>query len=417
MTKLQPVRGTHDLLPDDFARHKAVIDAVREQTRRYGFAEMATPIFEFTEVFARGMGESSDVVSKEMYSFMDRGGESITLRPEYTAGIVRAFISNGLAQQTPFKAFAHGPMFRYERPQKGRQRQFHQFDVEVIGASEPEADIEVVTLAADILRALGVADHCQLEVNSLGDAESRLRYRTLLVDFLEGHKNSLSEESRKRLAVNPMRILDSKDDGDRAIVANAPSIRQAMNAKSQDFFACVLDGLDRAGVAYQINERLVRGLDYYTHTAFEFTTTALGAQGTVIGGGRYDGLVEMLGGPHAPGIGFGGGIERLAMLIDAPAPPPGPIALIPIGEEAEQAAHDLARRLRQAGHAVEVAYKGNVGKRMKRADKLSASHAVIFGDEELRRGAAQLKTLSTGAQEEIALDRLLDHPALRAARG
>ncbi len=408
MPSLQPVRGTHDLLPEDFRRHRHVIDTARGVAERYGFAEVSTPIFEFTEVFARTMGETSDVVSKEMYSF-EISQENLTLRPEYTAGLCRAFLSNGLAQHAPFKVFAHGPMFRYERPQKGRQRQFHQIDVEVIGAAEPEADVEVITLAADVLAGLGVLDRCTLELNSLGDGESRQAYRAVLVEYLSAHRERLSQDSLRRLERNPLRILDSKDEGDRAIVANAPAIHDSLNAASKDFLAAVRAGLDAAGVAYRINPRLVRGLDYYSHTAFEFVTDALGAQGTVLAGGRYDGLIEMLGGPHTPGIGWAGGIERLAMLSAVPAAVNRAIALVPIGARAEVAAQRLARELRAGGVAVELGYRGNPGKRMKRADKLGCRKAVVIGDRELDAGVAMVRDLGSGEQTEVALGLLLDH--------
>ena len=298
--QLQPVRGTHDILPDDYDRFRHVVDTARRAAFLFGYREMATPIFEFTDVFARSMGETSDVVSKEMYSFTDKGGEGLTLRPEYTAGICRAFISNGLLQHVPFKTFAWGPMFRFERPQKGRQRQFHQIDVEVLGAPEPQADVEVIALAAEILRRLGILDKCVLELNTLGDPESRVGYRDALVKYFGGHLDKLSEDSRKRLEKNPLRILDSKDEGDRALVANAPLIQEYLTPAASDFFKAVQDGLTANSVPFTVSPRLVRGLDYYTHTAFEFTTTMLGAQGTVLAGGRYDGLVEQLGGkrPH-----------------------------------------------------------------------------------------------------------------------
>lgn len=406
MPEFQPVRGTHDLLPEEFRRHRHVIDTARAVAERYGFAEIATPIFEFTEVFARSMGETSDVVSKEMYSFTDKGGEALTLRPEYTAGICRAFVSNGLAQSVPLKLFAHGPMFRFERPQKGRQRQFHQIDVEVIGAPEPAADIEVIAVAADILRGLGILDRCTLELNSLGDGESRQNYRAALVAYLETHRGRLSEDSLRRLERNPLRILDSKDPGDREIIVSAPLLPDHFNAVARDFFAAVRAGLDALAIPYSVNPRLVRGLDYYTHTAFEFVTDALGAQGTVLAGGRYDGLIEQLGGPSTAGIGWAGGIERLAMLASDPPAPRRPVALVPIGEAAETVALKLARTLRHAGLVVELAYKGNVGRRLKRADKLNAAYAVLIGETELARGVATVKDLESGAQEEVALDRL-----------
>jgi len=402
----QPVRGTHDLLPDEHRKHRYVVDTARAVAERFGFAEMATPIFEFTEVFARTMGETSDVVSKEMYSFIDKGGETITLRPEYTAGICRAFISNGLAQQIPLKVFGHGPMFRFERPQKGRQRQFHQIDIEVIGAPEPEADIEVIAVAFEILRSLGVSEHCTLELNSLGDGDSRVTYRKVLVDYFNDHRGKLSEDSLRRLDKNPLRILDSKDPGDRLVVANAPLLPDHFNELSTEFFDSVCRGLQALGIPYAVNPRLVRGLDYYTHTAFEFVTTALGAQGALIAGGRYDGLIEQLGGQPTAGIGWAGGIERLAMLAQGVPSLRRPVALVPMGAAAELAALPLAQELRRAGLAVELAYKGNVGKRMKRANKLNAVCAVLLGENELQRRVAAVKNLDTGTQEEVALDRL-----------
>jgi histidyl-tRNA synthetase len=402
----QPVRGTHDLLPEEFRRHRHVVDAARSVVERYGFAEIATPIFEFTEIFARSMGETSDVVSKEMYSFVDKGGDALTLRPEYTAGICRAFISNGLAQSVPLKFFAHGPMFRFERPQKGRQRQFHQIDLEVIGAPEPAADVEVIAVAADILAALGILEKCTLELNSLGDGESRKNYRAALVAYLEKHKGKLSEDSLRRLAVNPLRILDSKDAGDQELVRSAPLLTDHFTPVAGEFYAAVRAGLDALELPYSVNPRLVRGLDYYTHTAFEFVTDALGAQGTVLAGGRYDGLIEQLGGLPTAGIGWAGGIERLAMLASDPPAAKRPVALIPVGEAAETAALKLAQALRHAGFVVELAFKGNVGRRLKRADKLNAACAVLVGENELARGVATVKDLGTGAQDEVPLDRL-----------
>ncbi|MBM3623352.1 MAG: histidine--tRNA ligase [Alphaproteobacteria bacterium] len=402
MSKLQPVRGTHDILPDEFPRFAHVWNTAREVARLYGYAEMATPIFEFTELFARGMGETSDVVSKEMYSFTDRGDEGLTLRPEYTAGICRAFISNGLTQQVPLKVFAHGPMFRYERPQKGRQRQFHQIDVEVLGAPEPECDVEVISLAADILQRLGILDCCTLSLNSLGDPESRTAYRKVLIDYYSAHKAKLSEDSLRRLERNPMRILDSKDEGDKAVNVNAPSLGDYLNTAARDFFAAVKAGLEASGIAFTVEPSLVRGLDYYTHTAFEFVTTHLGAQGTVIGGGRYDGLIEALGGPPTAGIGWAGGIERLAMLANDPPKPERPVAIVPMGEAAERRALALARELRDADVVVELAYKGNMKRRLQRANKLDASHALILGDAEMAKGVVALKNFDDGTQREVA---------------
>jgi histidyl-tRNA synthetase len=406
MAALQPVRGTQDLLPADQRRHRFVADTARAIAERYGYAEIATPIFEFTEVFARPIGETTDIVQKEMYTFQDRGGEEITLRPEYTAGIVRAVISNGLTQSLPLKLFASGPMFRYERPQKGRFRQFHQIDVELLGVAQPLGDVEVIALGAEILAVLGVLPRTVLELNTLGDAASRAAYRTALVAYYEAQTSALSEDSRNRLARNPLRILDSKDEGDKHVNQGAPSFEHYLTPEAQSFFAAVRMGLDRIGIAYRLSPRLVRGLDYYCHTAFEFVTTDLGAQGTVLGGGRYDGLMGVMGGPETPGVGWAAGIERLALLVAEPPGPPRPIALVPMGEAAEAVALKLAHELRQAGLAIDLGYSGNLRRRLSRADKIGARAAVILGDDELKRGSAGLRDLDTGEQIEVPLDRL-----------
>ena len=401
------MRGTHDLLPDDYRRFAHVVDVARHVARLHGYREMATPIFEFTELFARGIGEATDVVSKEMYTFNDRGNESLTLRPEYTAGICRAFVSNGeLAQQLPLKVFAAGPMFRYERPQKGRQRQFHQIDLEVLGAPEPGADIEVISVAADILDRLGILERCLLKINSLGDPECRAAYRKVLVDFYSGHLDKLSEDSKSRLQRNPLRILDSKDESDIALNKSAPSFTDHLNQASRDFFKTVQDGLVAAGIPFEVDAGLVRGLDYYTHTAFEFVTDQIGAQGTVLGGGRYDALIAELGGPPTAGIGWAGGIERLMMLCNEPAVEPRPVVIAPLGPAAEAKALGIARGLRKQGIAVEQEYRGNMKRRMQRANKLNARAAIILGDDELAKGVVQLKDLDSGSQREVPLDGL-----------
>ncbi len=411
MSTVQPVRGTQDLLPAEQRRHRAVIETARAIAERYGYQEISTPIFEFTEVFARPIGETSDIVTKEMYSFTDRGGEEVTLRPEYTAGIVRAVISNGLTQNLPLKFFASGPMFRYERPQKGRFRQFHQIDAELIGVAQPQADIEVIALAADILDALGILKRAVLELNTLGDTPSRHAYREALVAYYARHLDGLSEDSRKRLERNPLRILDSKDEGDKRINSEAPSFGDYLTTEAREFFDAVRAGLDLLGIPYRVSPRLVRGLDYYCHTAFEFVTTDLGAQGTVLGGGRYDGLMAVMSGPETPGIGWAAGIERLALLIEEPAAGPRPIAMIPVGEKGEAASLKLAHELRRAGFVVDSGYSGNLGKRMRRANKIGARAAVILGEDELARGAATLRDLDTGEQIEVPLADLKDRLA------
>ncbi len=411
MARLQPVRGTHDLLPEQARAFRRVADAARGVAERYGYHEMATPIFEFSEVFKRTLGDTSDIVTKEMYTFADRSGAEITLRPEGTAGVARAVISGGLAQHMPLKYFYAGPMFRYERPQKGRLRQFHQIGVELLGVAEPLGDIEAIALGAATLDALGVSGQVTLELNTLGNAASRAAYRELLVDYFEARRDELSRDSLERLARNPLRILDSKNPGDRAAIAGAPALGDSLDAESADFFASVRDGLDRLGIAYAVNPRLVRGLDYYCHTAFEFTTDALGAQGAVIAGGRYDGLVGQMGGPETPGVGWAGGIERLSMLAGAPEPPPRPIALIPIGPEAEAETLVLADRLRRAGFAIELGYRGNLSRRLSRADRVNARAAVILGEDELARDMATVRDLDSGAQDEVPLAALADRLA------
>ena len=406
MSQLRPPRGTHDLLGDDARRHRHVAETARTVAGLYGYGEIATPIFEFTEVFQRTLGETSDIVTKEMYTFEDRGGDRITLRPENTAGVVRAVITGGLTQELPLRFFYAGPMFRYERPQKGRLRQFHQIGIELIGAVEPLADVEVIAAGAHILERLVALRHTEREINTLGDRESRQVYREVLVGYLEGHKDRLSQDSLTRLDRNPMRILDSKDEGDRAVIAEAPLLDEHMNQASLDFFARVQDGLAGLGIACTRSPRLVRGLDYYTHTAFEFTTTALGAQGAVMAGGRYDGLMREMGGPDVPGVGWAAGIERLAMLLAETPAGARAVAIVPIGTEAEVRAQLLAQELRRAGVTVDLAFKGKPGQRMKRADRIGARWAVSLGSDELARGVVRLRDLDSGAQEELAPDRL-----------
>jgi len=352
-------------------------------------------------VFSRTLGETSDVVTKEMYTFT-MGDETLTLRPEGTAGVARAFISGGLSQNLPLKLFYRGAMFRHERPQKGRQRQFHQVGVEFLGVESPLADVEVVSMGWRMLAALGLGDKVQLELNTLGDGESRIAYRDALIAYLSPFKDKLSEDSRNRLERNPLRVLDSKDEGDKAIVADAPLIHDSLTPAARDFFEQVKAGLDALGIPYTVNPKLVRGLDYYCHTAFEFTTTALGSQGTVLAGGRYDGLIGQMGGPATPGIGWAAGVERLSMLVGDAAPAAErPVALIPMGDAV--AALALADRLRAAGIAVEMGFSGNMKKRMARANKANARFAVILGEDEAARGAATLRDLDSGAQEEVPL--------------
>ena len=407
MTPLQPIRGTGDLIGEDSRRHRHVVETARRIAATYGFDEWATPIFESTSVFSRSLGETSDVVTKEMYSFTDRGGDPITLRPEGTAGVCRALVSNGLTQSLPQKVFYAGPMFRYERPQKGRYRQFHQIGIELIGPAEPLADAEVIACGWSILRALGIAAETVLEINTLGDRESRAGYRAALVAYFADHAGMLSADSRVRLERNPLRILDSKDEGDRRLIAHAPVIGEHLTESARRFYDDVRRLLDRFGVPYRDNPRIVRGLDYYDHTAFEFVTTALGAQGTVLAGGRYNGLVEEMGGPPTPGVGWAAGIERLSMLLAGAPEPAAPVAVIPLGEAAESEAIGVIEALRGAGIRAEMAYRGNLKRRMERANKIGARAAVILGEDELARGVAQVKDLASGSQRECSLDALV----------
>jgi histidyl-tRNA synthetase len=397
----QPVRGTQSLLGEDADRFHAVVAAFDRVRRLFGFGRVEVPILEHTGVFSRTIGETTDVVSKEMYSFDDRSGDSITLRPELTAGICRAYLSEGWQQHAPLKVASWGPAFRYERPQKGRFRQFHQLDAEIIGAGEAQADVEIISFGSQLLMELGI-DGVSLKLNTLGDAESRDAWRRQLIAHFSDA--DISPESRERLHKNPLRVLDSKDPRDQAAVAGAPAMQ--LTSEAEDFFGKVRAGLDAAGVAYALDPHLVRGLDYYRHTAFEFVTDRLGAQGAVIAGGRYDGLIEALGGPHTPAIGWAAGIERLAMLIDAPVVEHPDAVLVPMGEKAEQLATHLLVELRRQGIASDMAFRGNMKKRMARADAAGARYAVIIGDSEVEAGAAQVKDLRSGKQEAIAFDAL-----------
>ena len=407
MQTLQPARGTNDLMPQDKARHNHVVETAKTIAAGFGFQDMATPIFEFTEVFSRPLGDASDVVSKETYSFEDRGGTALTLRPENTAAVMRAVISNGLTQTLPQKYFYAGPMFRYERPQKGRMRQFHQIGVELIGPASALADAEVIACGADLLSSLGILDKCVLHLNSLGDTASRQAYRAALVAYLERYTKELSEDSQRRLAQNPLRILDSKDETDRKIIQDAPRLSAFLNEASQSHYDLLCNALDKAGIAFTADPLLVRGLDYYCHTAFEFITDALGSQGTVLGGGRYDGLSEMLGGPALPSVGFAAGIERLSLLIDEPSLPMPDVALITMDKELEADGFALASQLRRAGLSVDMPYSGNVTKKMKRADKQGAAFVILLGSDEWASGTVQLKELATGQTDVIPVDQLV----------
>ena len=408
MAKLQNVRGTYDLYGEAKRKMKKVTSVGSEVVEKYGFEEIETPNFEFTEVFSRNLGETSDVVTKEMYCFEDRGGESLTLRPEGTAGVVRSFVSEGMQQNLPVKLYYSGPMFRYERPQKGRQRQFTQFGCELLGVETPQADIEVIAMAYEFLEKLGLTGSVTVEINSLGDRESRDAYREKLVAYLKSRYDELSEDSKTRLERNPLRVLDSKEECDKAVVEDAPLYKDSLNETSSAFFNAVLKGLDNLGIKYKVNDRLVRGLDYYSHTVFELVTVKLGSQGTVLAGGRYDGLVEQMGGGKVAGIGWACGVERLSMLLEADVSLPRPIAVIPVGEDVNDKAVEIAYQLRRAGFRVEHGYSGNLKKRMMKANKVNAVKAVIIGSDELSKGEATLKDLDSGAQKNVALDKIVE---------
>jgi len=404
----QKVRGVQDMIGEEADRFHAVISAFDRVRRLYAFQHIEVPVFEATEVFARSLGETTDVVSKEMYTFEDRGGDSLTLRPEFTAGICRAFISDGWQQYTPLKVATWGAAFRYERPQKGRFRQFHQLDAEIIGAAEPAADVELIAMAAQLLDELGLNDRVTLRLNTLGDPATRDAWRAALVEHFDARRYDLSEESRARLDKNPLRILDSKQHQDFPIVDSAPPIDAFLTAEAADTFAAVTAGLDAIGIAWTRDARLVRGLDYYRHVTFEYVTEELGAQSQVIGGGRYDGLIENMGGPATPAVGWAAGIERIAMMLSQTEVGGLDVAVVPLGEQAEAAAVGVIAELRRAGLAADMAFRGNMKKRMQKASASGAAYAVILGDDELARGEAALKHLGTGEQRNVLLTGLVE---------
>ncbi|MBV9932386.1 MAG: histidine--tRNA ligase [Alphaproteobacteria bacterium] len=396
----QRVRGTQDIFGEEADRFQRVVAAFDKVRRLYGFRRVETPVFEATEVFARSIGETSDIVSKEMYTFPDRGGDSLTLRPEFTAGLCRAYISEGWQQHAPVKLATHGPVFRYERPQKGRYRQFHQLDAEIIGSGEPLADVELLVLAHQLLQELGITEGVMLQLNTLGDAATRDAWRAALVAHFEAHRAELSEDSLVRLDKNPMRILDSKDPRDRPAADTAPAIDEFLTDEARTFFEKVTAGLDAAGVPWTRNARLVRGLDYYRHTAFEFVTDRLGAQGAVIAGGRYDGLIEALGGPPTPAVGWAAGIERLAMLIETVKNRPLIVSIIIEDEQDRGRAELIKARLRAGNIAVVEAFRGNAKKRVEWAKREKHDGIVFVRPEGHPLGAFHLQRLDEGAGEE-----------------
>lgn len=408
------VRGMRDIHGAEMALWHRVEDVMRRLAQAYGYEEFRTPIVEHTELFKRGVGEETDIVGKEMYTFEDRGGDSLTLRPEMTAPIVRAAIEHNLVRHQPTtRLWYMGPLFRYERPQKGRYRQFHQFGAECLGSPHPEADVEIIMLAAETLRELGITN-VKLEINSLGTSESRAAYRQALVDYLTVHRDSLSADSQRRLETNPLRVLDSKDDADKQVVANAPLLQDHLDDVSRTHFHTVQVLLQTAGIPFTVNPVLVRGLDYYCHTVFEFTSTDLGSQNTVCGGGRYDPLFTMIGGGDVPAVGFSIGMERLIILLEQAGgpgvPTPPDIYLCSMGDEARIPAQLLALRLRREGWSVVTDVLRRSGKaQLKDANRFNVRYTLILGDEELASGTIAVKNMADGQQTSVAVTDVVSH--------
>lgn len=404
---IQAIRGMNDYLPSDTPLWQWVENKVKHRLNSYGYSEIRMPIVESTPLFARAIGEVTDVVEKEMFTFNDRDEESLTLRPEGTAGCVRAGIEHGLLYNQEQRLWYIGPMFRYERPQKGRYRQFHQFGVEVFGIANPLIDAELIIMTAKLWQDLGIADHVTLQLNSIGSLEARKNYRAALVDYLQGHFDALDEDSKRRLTTNPLRILDSKDAKVQNVLNNAPKLHDYLDEDSREHFQMLCNILDQYGITYEINQKLVRGLDYYNKTVFEWVTTALGAQGTVCGGGRYDGLVEQLGGHATPAVGFAMGLERLVLLIqevvtDLPINPNVDIYIIHQGENTTLPALQIAEQIRNQLPQTKVLLHcsgGNFKKQFKRADKAGAKFAIILGEDEIVQQQIVIKDLLSGAEQ------------------
>jgi histidyl-tRNA synthetase len=403
MTAMQPVRGTKDYFGQDAAHFRSIVDLALGLGERYGYCEVMTPIFEAAHVFLRTLGETSDVVSKEMYVFEDKGGDLMALRPEGTAGVVRAFLSNGLTQSLPQKLIYAGPMFRYERPQKGRMRQFHQIGAEVIGEASPFADAEVIAFGAHFLSQVGVMDGVTLKLNTLGDAPTREGFRNALVAYFQSVEGKLSPESKLRLQKNPLRILDSKDEGDQELLKEAPRREGYLTPEAKGYFERVCSSLASVGIAYEVDPFLVRGLDYYSHTAFEFVSSHLGAQSAVLAGGRYDGLIESMGGSPTPAVGWAAGIERIMLLSDLGCKDAADLAIIPIAEDQMGVAFKIASNLRREGVSVALEFQGNVAKRMKKAAKQNVSNVWLIGEEEVQTNHVMWKNMESGEQISLPL--------------
>jgi histidyl-tRNA synthetase len=409
MPPIKAVRGVRDILPAEARRWHRVEAAARQTFEAYGYRDIRLPLFERTELFARGIGDETDIVKKEMYTFADRSGESVTLRPEATASVLRAYIEHGFhVQPKPVRLYTLGPMFRYERPQAGRYRQFHQANVEALGETHPALDAEVIAMLIDFFGALGLADRLELHINSIGDAGTRPAYIAQLREYLMPVQDRLCDECRARLARSPLRVLDCKTPDCQPIIEKAPSILDALSPEAAAHFERVRQGLDAMSVRYTVNPRLVRGLDYYVRTTFEVLTGELGAQNALAGGGRYDGLIQQLGGPADPGIGFAIGMERVVLLLGEENQPWAPLALlIPIGEAALRRLMPVARALRQAGLPVELAYGDRkLPRELERADRLGVRFAVIVGDTELEHDQCILRDMTTRTQRAVSVERL-----------
>ena len=397
----QPIRGFRDIYDKSYVLMERVIQTATAVVKRYGFSGIELPLLEHTPVFKRSLGNTSDIVHKEMYSFLDRNGESLTLRPEGTAGLVRAFISNQMMQDLPKRFFYTGPMFRYDRPQKGRYRQFYQFGIECLGVDHPYADYECIKAAIDIFDELGISGYT-LHLNTLGDLDSRTKFNQAFQDFLQGHKNDLSEDSQMRLMTNPLRILDSKDTGDRCIVANGPKLKDYLSAESKAFFDQLCTYLTNAQVPFQLDNNLVRGLDYYCHTSFEFKHSELGAQSAFGGGGRYNGLVQLMGGADISGIGFGLGVDRLMLLLEQqPLIEPTPVIVIPFEDTQMGYALYVAYLLRLENIICEVSFKGKLAKDLKYAQKRNTRYCLLIGPDEIAGEAVTLKFMDGSSENKI----------------
>ena len=417
---IKAVRGVRDILPSETGKWQRVEAAARRTFEAYGYREIRLPLFERTELFARGIGDETDIVKKEMYTFEDRGGDSITLRPEATAGLLRAYIEHGFqVEPKPVRLYMAGPMFRYERPQAGRYRQFHQANVEALGEPQPAVDAEVIAMLMDFFRELGLVERLALHVNSIGDTADRAAYIARLLEYLRPHAAALCGECQARLERNPLRVLDCKVPDCQPVIEKAPSILDSLSPEAAKHFERVREYLDALGQAYTVTPRLVRGLDYYVRTTFEVLTTELGAQNAVAGGGRYDGLIERLGGPADPGVGFAIGLERVVLLLEDHDAASRPfVLLIPLGEAALRRLLPVTRAARQAGVAVELGYGGRkLPRELERANKLGVAYAVIAGDNEIASGEAVLRAMGSGEQRRVAFAALAGELVSLARKG